>query len=194
MAGRLDEHVASAIDKVNASGRPDDEAEDTLFDELENDSELESFREQRMETLQKEWRKQKEFRSSGHGSYVEIKDEKELMDITTSTKYCVTLAPLHNETRFVRINVSNAAFLVTKLKVQVLPCVLAFIDGVGKDRIVGFDGLGTGSDSFGTPDLEARLLHAGVLSRPVLLREPSLKVQSKSSIVQEDSIDEDDWD
>jgi hypothetical protein len=53
---------------------------------------------------------------------------------------------------------------VTKLKVQVLPCVIAFVDGIGIDRIVGFEGLGHG-DNFTPKDLEARLLQAGVLVR-----------------------------
>jgi len=66
----------------------------------------------------------------------------------------------------VRINVENCPFLVTKLKVQVLPCVIAFIDGVGVDRIIGFEGLGRTPDRFTTRDLEARLIRAGVLVRP----------------------------
>jgi hypothetical protein len=65
----------------------------------------------------------------------------------------------------VRINVDNAPFLVTKLKIQVLPCVIAFIDGVGVDRVIGFEGLGRIPDTFTTRDLEARLIRAGVLVR-----------------------------
>ena len=79
------------------------------------------------------------------------------------------MAPKHFDTRFLRINVENAPFLVTKLKVQVLPCVLAFIDGVSVDRIIGFEGLGNNVDTFTARDLEARLLQAGVLTRPKLL-------------------------
>lgn len=216
MAAHLDDHIATAVNRANASGRPDDENEDALLDALEDDPELVAFREQRMEALHNEWKKQKEFRRSGHGSYEEINNEKELMDITTSTKLCVvhfwksdfnrcrimdshleTLAPLHLDTRFLKINVTNAAFLVTKMKIQVLPCVIAFIDGVSTDRIVGFEGLGRGTDRFNTRDLEARLLSAGVLARPVLLNDPSLKVQTaaKSKAISHiDDVDDDDWD
>lgn len=67
------------------------------------------------------------------------------------------------ETRFIRINVDNAPFLVTKLKVRILPCVMAFVDGIAVDRIVGFEGLGLGGDRFTTKDLEARLVRCGVL-------------------------------
>jgi len=63
------------------------------------------------------------------------------------------------------MNVENAPFLVTKLKVQVLPCVLAFVNGVSVDRIVGFEGLGYTQDTFTTKDLEARLLNSGVIQR-----------------------------
>jgi hypothetical protein len=63
------------------------------------------------------------------------------------------------------MNVENAPFLVTKLKIQVLPCVLSFIDGVSVDRIVGFEGLGYTPDTFTTKDLEGRLLTSGVIQR-----------------------------
>ena len=64
------------------------------------------------------------------------------------------------------MNVENAPFLVTKLKIQVLPCVLSFISGVSVDRIVGFEGLGYTPDTFTTKDLERRLLTSGVIQRP----------------------------
>ena len=32
------------------------------------------------------------------------------------------------------MDVENVPFLVVSLKVQVLPCILAFIDGIGVDR------------------------------------------------------------
>lgn len=70
----------------------------------------------------------------------------------------------------------NAPFLVTKLKVQVLPCLLAFVDGIGVDRVVGFEGLGRG-DSFTTRQLEARLLTAGVLLRSKITSNGRLDAQ-----------------
>lgn len=59
----------------------------------------------------------------------------------------------------------NAPFLVVKLKVQVLPCVLAFIDGANVDRIIGFEGIGYTENTFKTSDLEARLLSSAVIQR-----------------------------
>ena len=85
----------------------------------------------------------------------------------------------------------NAPFLVTKLKVQVLPCVLAFVGGVSKDRIVGFEGLGYSEDIFTTKDLEARLLRAGVLAREKALGNEVPNTSRRRQ--EEDGDDEDDW-
>ena len=165
-----------------------DEDEDALLSSLEtsldNDPSLAPLREARLQQLSAELKASKHLRSQGFGSYDQIKDEKPLMDITTSTKYCVVhfykpdfnrcrimdghlsaLAPVHLSTRFLRMDVEHAPFLVAKLKVKVLPCVIAFVDGGSVDRIVGFEGVGYSEDTFKTADLEKRLLGAGVLER-----------------------------
>lgn len=90
------------------------------------------------------------------------------------------------------MNVENAPFLVTKLKVQVLPCVLAFINGVSADRIVGFEGLGYSEDSFTTRDLEARLLKVGVLVRAKTTGDGKLLKEGRKE--EKDESDGDDWD
>jgi hypothetical protein len=75
------------------------------------------------------------------------------------------------------VDVENVPFLVISLKVQVLPCIIAFIDGIGVDRyisslvtslnslttyrIVGFDDLGN-TDNFTTAHLEYRLIETGL--------------------------------
>lgn len=59
-----------------------------------------------------------------------------------------------------KIDVGNAPFLVEKLGVRVLPCVICFVDGVGVERVVGFEGLG---DGFETGELERRFVKVGVL-------------------------------
>lgn len=171
------------------------------------------MREQRMQQLHAELARAKQMRNSEHGTYQEIKDEKALMDITTATKLCVvhffhadfnrcrimdnhleTLTPKHFDTRFLRINVDNAPFLVTKLKVQVLPCVIAFIDGQGVDRIVGFEGLGYGTDKFTTSDLERRLLKCGVLVREKMTEGESATLRRAAAKNEEEEYDDDDWD
>ena len=89
------------------------------------------------------------------------------------------------------MNVENAPFLVTKLKIQVLPCVLSFIDGVSVDRIVGFDGLGYTPDNFTTKDLEARLLASGVVKRAKATDNGNVKLGAK--VIREEESDDDEW-
>jgi hypothetical protein len=89
------------------------------------------------------------------------------------------------------MNVESAPFLVTKLKIKVLPCVLSFIDGVSVDRIVGFEGLGYTSDNFTTKDLETRLLASGVIQRAKATENGGVKLGVK--VVQEEESDDDEW-
>ncbi|KAL8951730.1 MAG: hypothetical protein Q9222_002309 [Ikaeria aurantiellina] len=181
----LDPKTASAVDAQVAE---DDIDEDDLLDSIEDDPALDSFREQRIQQLHEEFARAKHLRKQDHGHYTEIKEEKSLMDtVNTGAELCVVhffksdfhrcaimdghlekLAPLHFDTRFLKINVEYAPFLVTKLKVQVLPCVIAFRKGVSVDRIIGFEGLGYSEDTFSTKDLERRLLRSGVLVREKL--------------------------
>ncbi|KAL9610954.1 MAG: hypothetical protein Q9167_004364 [Letrouitia subvulpina] len=178
----IDSTVASIIDAKPPGECSDD---DDLFDLLENDPSLDSFREQRLQQLHDEISRAKHLRNQEHGTYTEVKDEKSLMDIVnTKAELCVVhffksdfqrcgimdshlerLAPVHFDTRFLRISVENAPFLVTRLKIQVLPCVIAFRRGVSVDRLIGFEGLGYRENTFATRDLEQRLMVAGVLVR-----------------------------
>lgn len=45
-----------------------------------------------------------------------------------------TLAAKHFGTKFVKADVANVPFLVVKLEIKVLPCVICFVDGVTKDK------------------------------------------------------------
>ncbi|CAD6586083.1 MAG: hypothetical protein ASARMPREDX12_002196 [Alectoria sarmentosa] len=197
--------------------------EDALLESLENDTEndpsLAHLREARIQQLASELKKSKQLRSEGFGSYDQIKDEKRLMEITTSTKCCVVhfykpdfnrcrimdghlsaLAPVHLSTRFLRIDVEHAPFLVTKLNVKVLPCVIAFIGGVSADRIVGFEGVRYSEDTFKTGDLEKRLVGAGVLEKEKGAGDARLggvlNNHSEKKIIggNGDGDDDDDWD
>ena len=44
------------------------------------------------------------------------------------------LAPKHFSTLFIRVFVENVPWLVEKLGVRVLPCVICFVDGVSTDK------------------------------------------------------------
>jgi hypothetical protein len=82
---QLDAKVSALVDAT----RGDDSDEDALIAELEDDSALDAFREQRLQQLHAEFTKAQSMREKGTGTYTEIKDEKALMDVTTSTKLCV---------------------------------------------------------------------------------------------------------
>jgi thioredoxin-like negative regulator of GroEL len=58
--------------------------------------------------------------------------------------------------------VDNAPFLVEKMQIQVLPCIVSFVEGVSVDRLVGFEELGF-NDNFDTALLEKRLATSGVI-------------------------------
>lgn len=213
----LDPKVSAILDRQQAHQNPDsDSDEDALISALEedeNDNDLSSFREQRLQQLHAELTRAKSQRASSYGTYTLLTSDKEVLDITTGAKFCVVhfmkpdfnrcrimdqklelLAPKHFDTRFVRIDVESAPFLVAKLKIQVLPCVICFVDGVGCDRIVGFEGLGRNPDSFSVLELEARLLKAGVLVRAKMLEEDEVRNarSGRKQVVEED--DDDDWD
>lgn len=211
----LDPQVAAILDRAPNRDQDSDD-EDALISALEeDDSSLSAFREQRLQQLHSELSRAKEMRNTGAGTYTEIKDEKEVMTITTASKYCIVhfmkpdfsrcrtmdqrlsaLAPKHFDTRFISVNVENAPFLVVKLKIQVLPCVICFIDGVGSDRIVGFEGISYRPDNFTLQELEARLLRAGVLVRAKMVDEDEMRARSmrKGMVNEAGEDDDDDWD
>ncbi|KAI6790905.1 thioredoxin-like protein [Hortaea werneckii] len=213
MAARLDPTVATVFDRHPAN---DSDDEDALIAELEQEEDendaLTTHREKRLEQLHAEFARAKMMKTSSHGSHQEIKDEKQLMDITTSTKLCVVhfshrefhrcavmdeklrvLAEKHFDTRFVSINVDNAPFLVVKLGIKVLPCVLAFKDGVSVDRIVGFEGVGYKPDSITASELEARLLSSGVVVRAKMTETDDRRRAKVVDRDEEGGLD-DDWD
>ncbi|KAJ3123698.1 hypothetical protein HK100_011521 [Physocladia obscura] len=185
-SGNLPSQVSFINKYLNPnSPEPDIEIdEDALFEELEKDDDhlLANMRERRMQELRAEMMKQQEMASNQHGTYENILSEKEVLKITTTTdkvvvhfyhkefrrcqimdKHLGTLARKHFKTRFIKIDVEVCPFLVEKLKVQVLPCVIPFIKGISLERLIGFEELGE-SDSFQTAILERRLIELKVLT------------------------------
>jgi hypothetical protein len=69
---------------------------------------------------------------------------------------------------------------------------LAFIDGVGVDRIIGFEGLGKSPDNFTTRDLEARLIRAEVFARNKVTDEDERRRLQRSRVSQQED-EEEDW-
>lgn len=216
----IDPLVAKVLDSSlhSAPSHPADSdlEEDELLDALDNDESdptLNAYRANRIQQLSSELSRAKTLRTdASHGTYTSISTEKELMEIVTAAKHAVVhffhpdfarcsvmdrhleiLAPLHWEVRFLRIDVSNAPFLCTKLGIKILPCVLGFVNGVSVERIVGFEGLGREGDTFPTEDLEARLVDKQVLFRPKVTGTNGgrRKVNEKKDA---DEDDDDDWD
>lgn len=99
------------------------------------------------------------------------------------------IAKQHIETMFVYINAEKAPFFVNKLKIQVLPTLVLFNDGVAEDRIVGFEDLG-GEDEFDTIVLTRRLVKAKAIDAHNKSEEGRINIKKAKHA--EDSSDEDD--
>lgn len=82
---KIDAQVAALVDKTEYNS--DDE--DALIESLEDSPALDAFREQRIQQLHAEFTRAKSQKNQGFGDYTEIKDEKALMDLTTSSKHAV---------------------------------------------------------------------------------------------------------
>jgi len=85
----IDPTVAAVLDRPPRVDSSDDE--DDLIAALEDDDDhaINALREQRLQQLHSEISRAKKMRDAGTGAYMEIKDEKEVMDITTNTKLVV---------------------------------------------------------------------------------------------------------
>ena len=174
--------------------------------EKDDDHFTDRMREERMLQLKREQLAKK---SPTFGSYETINEEKKLMLMTTTTKTMVIhfahknfkrcrimdqhmeiLARKYPTTRFVRVYVENVPFLVDRMDIKVLPCVVSFIDGVGVDRLIGFEGVAEG-DQFASAELEARLS----LSSKYSTNTEVIKVPTAQRILKfaNPESDEDDW-
>ncbi|XP_050409301.1 uncharacterized protein LOC126824162 [Patella vulgata] len=178
--------MAAQTTVIEANEILDDQSlvEDKLWEELENEELPGHLRESRLENLKQQARDYVQMRDKQHGIYTDLKSDREFLDLTTGVDKCVVhfyhsdfrrcaimdthlekLSQKYFETKFAKINVETAKFLVERLKVQVLPAVYCFRKGIVCDRIVGFEELGT-SDNFSTQVLEMRLGHSGVITVP----------------------------
>jgi len=85
----IDPTVAAVLDRPPRVDDSDDE--EALIAALEEDDDhvLTALREQRLQQLHSEMSRAKQMRDAGTGAYTEVKNEKEVMDITTGTKLAV---------------------------------------------------------------------------------------------------------
>lgn len=151
-------------------------------EDLLDDPDLEALHEQRIAKLKEEREKRQQMSHKGHGELTDI-SEGEFLEVVTKTervvchffhkdfercrimnKHLKILAPKYFTTRFCKLHGPDAPFFVAKLQVQMLPCVILFVNGVAVDRVIGFDELGK-KDDFKTEDLESRFISAGVIQK-----------------------------
>lgn len=200
MAAPLDAKVAAVLSHSKTEN-PDELDEDALLEALENEDDtayrahrLEQLHKELASAKQAHARNAAATTSTNTTSpsaiYPTLPNDKAVLDLTTNNERCIihffhpdfarcaimdqhlqTLATLHYEVRIARVDVRECPFLVEKLGVRVLPCVICFLDGVGKDRVIGFEGLATlrkgrnGVDNFSTKELESRFLMSKLFVR-----------------------------
>ncbi|ODM23562.1 hypothetical protein SI65_01151 [Aspergillus cristatus] len=169
--------------------------------------------------------------------YPTLTSDQSVLGFTTNTHRCVvhfahpdftrcgvmdehmrTLATRHYEVKFARVDVRHTPFIVEKLKIKVLPCVIGFKDGLGVERVLGFEGLGSGGrdgkDGFSIAILEKRLLWKGILVQAKIKQgdrddddddyesagsdedteRPRRAIRSGGRLNRNDDNDDDDWD
>ncbi|KAH9250612.1 hypothetical protein BASA83_005559 [Batrachochytrium salamandrivorans] len=166
------------LEPTTYSSLAEQDEDDELFRELEEEDDdglSAAFRERRMEQLNAEVSRMRQLEQEKHGRYETVYTEKEILHITTTTDRCIVhfshkdfrrcqlmdrhmedLAKKHVKTRFIKIDVADAPFLVEKLKIQILPCIMAFVGGITVDKLLGFEGVSE-KDDFPTSALEKRL-------------------------------------
>jgi hypothetical protein len=164
-----DERVSALVDR-HITSSSDDADPDALFAELEAEDDT-AFRAARAQQLASELSKLKPNNStapSAAEAYITLRSDEEVLRFTTDTEKCLLhflhpefarcaimdshlqkLAERHSqyndgEVKVGRVNVRDAHFIVEKLGVRILPCVIGFVGGVAKGRLVGFEGVAFG--------------------------------------------------
>ena len=79
-------------------------------------------------------------------------------------KHLQVLSQQFPNTQFLSINAEKSPFFVQRLGVRTLPTLCIFINGVLKDKVLGFQGLS--GDQFLTYELAAKLSESGVIECP----------------------------
>ncbi|AET39258.1 Plp1p Ecym_4182 [Eremothecium cymbalariae DBVPG len=151
---------------------------DEVISALEDDDAfIFRYREQRIEEISRHLKEVKKNASEGEYGYVHtVESESELMQMTSKLNRVVIhffletfrrcsvmddklreLAAKHMTTKFLRISVDKCPFLVQKLNIKILPCVLSYVNAIERDRIIGFQQLGNQPDNFPLYTLEERL-------------------------------------
>jgi thiol-disulfide isomerase/thioredoxin len=129
-----------------------------------DDDELAALRRNRVRAIIAQQQKEVEWRAKQHGQYREISQD-DFFNIVVRERggsedvcvhfyhngfekckimdgYLQELAPAMLAVKIVKVDVERCPFLVEKLKVNVLPCLVLFHNDVAVDRVLGFEGCG----------------------------------------------------
>ncbi|KAL6016078.1 hypothetical protein ACI3LX_003014 [Candidozyma auris] len=218
----VEEYSRQKVRETQHGGAVDDEGSeedlDLMLEELEKDYDESSakYREQRLEELKKEFGKIDRAaaeRGSELGNVSFVSAEKELMDLVMKSEVCMVhfyqpefsrcelmnerlavLAEKHVDVGIFAIQASQAPFLVTKLKIKVLPVVVAYKNGKEVARLVGFEGLSTNGTDFSVEALESWMFRERVISkRSLTFASKPGTVRSSNNNTNSDDDDDDDW-
>jgi len=158
------------------------EDSDIDIDDLLDDDEVSNrYMEERIAEMKGKAQEAQSWKQKGHGELQEITEEEFLKTVTKSQfsivhfyhrefprskivdQHLEILAKKYFATKFVKLDAEKAPFFVTKLGVQVMPCVVMFEDGKMVGRLDGFDLLG-GVDDFPTEVMECVLGASGAIA------------------------------
>ena len=156
-----------------------EQEDDALISDADDDEFLRDLAHRRMRAM----RDAQCSKGIAYGSLCYCSHEGEVIEATTCTphliihfsnpefkrckimsEHLVKLARLYECTKFVEIRAQEAPFLVAKMGIKVLPCLVCIVNTQAIDRIVGFEELG-GEDEFETSVLEERLKRCKVLKK-----------------------------
>lgn len=161
-----------------ADHHSDDEELDGLDDEEEKI--MRQFRDSRMAAIKNQYQEAQDNKIKGHGDYREITEEEFLPQVTGSKFVFVhfyhkdferckiidmhlrNISRAHIEAKFLYLNAEKCPFFIQRLQIKVLPTIIAFIDGIAVDRVVGFEDLGN-RDDFPLLALTRRLIKTRAL-------------------------------
>lgn len=188
----VEQYQESKLHKHQLQGKEDDEyqseSDDELLELLHDDSVMDSYRDERMLQLKKEFGKiDAASDDSNLGSVLTCDNEKELMDLVTAsegvivhfhqpefakckkmTEKLALIAEKHLTIKVVLITAANAPFLVDKLKIKTLPFVVIYKKGRELDRLVGFEKLGNDAQDFKYDALEQFLYRINFINRKTI--------------------------
>jgi hypothetical protein len=162
--------VKTTMDQAWQARPEEEDAKSDGSEDPDQDSSLAALRAARIAEMKKKMAARDEMKTKGHGEYEEIVETEFLKKVTGSN--LVVCHFYHKEferckivdmhlskmakrcfgTKFMKLNVEKSPFFVDKLRIQVIPTLVFFQDGIAKHHMRGFEEVG-GDDEFSTAKL-----------------------------------------